>query len=233
MADSDKVFPALVALHRDVSYRNDSRSQASNRMDVDMIFFSFNYRSSVSTSESRAKTRSQTPSSVLRPPAKFRQSLAYFSAIPCEGCPWKIESFLCYGEIFLPNTRGPLACLIGFWPRRGGNYLPYVNWSCKLDEYNLPSLSNLMILRLLSIKDLVYSAMVNAADGDCCSLTCDYLSLATKMDVIVNVGQCLNRSIWEIEKSKESLPRFILFSSIYVSKSAYVKKHFDVMTWDS
>ena len=90
-------------------------------------------------------------------------------------------------------SRGPLACLLGFWPRRGGNYLPYVNWSCKLDEYNLPSLSNLMIL--LSIKDLVYSTMVNVADGRCWSLTCDYLSLATKTDVIVNVGQCLNRSI--------------------------------------
>ena len=103
------------------------------------------------------------------------------------------RDFFCYGEIFLPNTRGPLACLLGFWPRRGGNYLPYVNWSCNLDEYNLPSLSNLMIL--LSIKDLVYSAMVNVADGGCWSLTCDYLSLATKTDVIVNVGQCLNRSI--------------------------------------
>ena len=80
-----------------------------------------------------------------------------------------------------------------FWPRRGGNHLSYVNWSCKLDEYNLPSLSNLMIL--LSIKYIVYSAMVNVADGDCWSLTCDYLSLATKTDVIVNVGQCLNRSV--------------------------------------
>ena len=77
------------------------------------------------------------------------------------------RDFFCYGEIFLPNTRGPLACLLGFWPRRGGNYLPYVNWSCNLDEYNLPSLSNLMIL--LSIKDLVYSAMVNVADGGCWS----------------------------------------------------------------
>ena len=65
--------------------------------------------------------------------------------------------------------------------------------SCELDEYNLPSLSNLMIL--LSIKDLVYSAMVNVADDGCWSLTCDYLSLAAKTDVIVNVGQCLNTSI--------------------------------------
>ena len=95
--------------------------------------------------------------------------------------------FFCYAEISVPNTQRPLACLLGFWPRRGGNYLPYVNWSCKLDEYNLPSLSNLMIL--LSIKDLVYSAMENVADGGCWSLTCDYLSLATKTDVIVNVGQ--------------------------------------------
>jgi len=50
-----------------------------NRIDVDMIFFfSFNYSSSLSTSESRAKTR---------------QYLANFSAIPCEPCSWKIEIF--------------------------------------------------------------------------------------------------------------------------------------------
>ena len=71
----------------------------------------------------------------------------------------------------------------------------------------------------------MYSAMVNVADGGCWSLICDYLSLATKTDVIVSVGQRLNRSIREIKKSKESLPRFNLFSSIYVGKSAYVKKH--------
>ena len=153
-----------------------------------MIFFSFNYSSSLSTSQSQAKTPlpdsfecSSTPSEV--------------SAIPCVlfGNTFRAlflnnRNFFCYAEISVPNTQGPLACLLML-----SNYLPYVNWSCKLDEYNLPSLSNLMIL--LSIKDLVYSAMVNVADGGCWSLTCDYLSLATKTDVIVNVGQCLNRSI--------------------------------------
>ena len=73
--------------------------------------------------------------------------------------------FFILRRISVPNTQGPLARLLGFWPRRGGDYLPYVNWSCKLDENNLPSLSNLMIL--LSIKDLVYSAIVNVADGGC------------------------------------------------------------------
>ena len=50
---------------------------------------------------------------------------------------------------------------------------------------------------LLSIKDLVYSAMLNAGDGGCLSLTCEYLSLSTKTDVIVNVGQCLNIDLFE------------------------------------
>ena len=27
----------------------------------------------------------------------------------------KNREFFCYGEIFLPNTRGPLGCLLGFW----------------------------------------------------------------------------------------------------------------------
>ena len=153
-------------------------------MDVDMIFNSFNYSSSLSTSESR-----DSAPRLLR--VFFDPQLSFGNPLPALFL--KNQDFFCYGEIFLPNTRGPLACLLGIWPRRGGNYLPYVKWSCKLDEYNLPSLSNLMTL--LSIKDLVYSAMVNVADGDCWSLTCDYLSLATKTDVIVNVGQCLNRSI--------------------------------------
>ena len=163
-----------------------------NRMDVDMIFFSFNYSSSLSTSQSQAKTPlpdsvdcSSTPSEV--------------SAIPCEHCSWTIE-------IFSATPKFPS---LGFWPRCGGNYLPYVNWSCKLDEYNLPSLSNLMFF--LSIKDLVYSAMVNVADGGCWSLTCDYLALATKTDVIVNVGQCLNRSIWEIKNPRKAFRDLFCF----------------------
>lgn len=73
------------------------------------------------------------------------------------------------------------------------NFLRYAHWSCKLGEYNLPSLSNLMTF--LSIKDLVNRVVVNVADGDCWSLTCDHLSLSTKTDVIVNVGQCLNSTI--------------------------------------
>ena len=43
----------------------------------------------------------------IRPPARFRQSLAYFSAIPCEPCFSKIEIFFCYGEIIL-SIRGDL-----------------------------------------------------------------------------------------------------------------------------
>ena len=55
------------------------------------------------------------------------------SAIPCVlfGNPLralflKNRDFFCYREIFLPNTRGPLGCLLGFWPSGpkpcGGNY---------------------------------------------------------------------------------------------------------------
>ena len=156
-------------------------------------FFSFNYSSSLSTSEAREKT--PLPDSF-----KCSSTPSEFSANPCvlfgntlRALFLKNRDFFCYGEIFLPNTRGLVGCLVGFLPRRGGNYLPYVNWSCKLDEYSLPNLSNLMIL--LSIKDLVFSAMVNVADGGCWSLTCDNLSLTTETDVIVNVGPCLNRCI--------------------------------------
>ena len=79
-------------------------------------FFSFNYSSSLSTSEYRAKTPSQTHSSVSSTPNEV-------SAIPCElfgntlrALFLKNRDFFWYCEIFLPNTRGPLGCLLGFWP---------------------------------------------------------------------------------------------------------------------
>ena len=57
------------------------------------------------------------------------------SAIPCvlfgnplRALSLKNRDFFCYGEIFVPNRRGPRGCLLGFWPRRpkpcgGNNYL--------------------------------------------------------------------------------------------------------------
>ena len=52
----------------------------------------------------------------IRPPAKFRQSLAYFSVIPCEPCFWKIEIFFLLRRHNPVYTRGTLGCLLGFWP---------------------------------------------------------------------------------------------------------------------
>ena len=60
--------------------------------------------------------RSQTPSSVSSTPSEV-------SAIPCvlfgntlRALFLKNRHFFCYGVIFLPNTRGPLGCLLRFWP---------------------------------------------------------------------------------------------------------------------
>ena len=62
------------------------------------------------------RLRSQTPSSVSSSPNEV-------SAIPCElfgntlrALFLKNRDFFWYCEIFLPNTRGPLGCLLGFWP---------------------------------------------------------------------------------------------------------------------
>ena len=71
------------------------------------------------------RLRSQTPSSVSSTPNEV-------SAIPYElfgntlrALFLKNRDFSWYCEIFLPNTRGPLVCLLGFWPSRpkpcGGN----------------------------------------------------------------------------------------------------------------
>ena len=81
-----------------------------NQMDVWMIFF---FISSLSTSESRAKTPVPDSFECSSTPSEDSAILAYFSAIPCEPCS---RYFFCYGEIFLPNMWGPLGCLLGFWP---------------------------------------------------------------------------------------------------------------------
>ena len=61
----------------------------------------------------------------IRPPANFRQSFAYFSAIFCE--PFSPKSgFFLLRRNFRPITRGPVGCLLVFWPSGpkpcGGNY---------------------------------------------------------------------------------------------------------------
>ena len=88
--------------------------------DVDTIFFSFNYSSSLL--HFRISCKDSPPRLLrmfLRPPTKFRQSLSNFSAIPCElfgntlrALFLKSRDFFWYCEIFLPNTRGPLRCLL-------------------------------------------------------------------------------------------------------------------------
>ena len=62
------------------------------------------------------RLRSQTPSSISSTPSEV-------SAIPCvlfgntlRALFLKNRYFFCCGEIFLPITRGPLGCLLGFWP---------------------------------------------------------------------------------------------------------------------
>ena len=100
-------------------------------MDDDMIFFfsflqlfPFHFRISGKNSAPRLLRV------FLRPPTKFRQYLANFSVIPCElfsntlrAQLLKNRVFFWYCEIFFPNTRGPLGCLLGFWRAKtcGGN----------------------------------------------------------------------------------------------------------------
>ena len=71
------------------------------------------------------RLRCQTPSSVSGPPAKFRQSLSNFSAIPCElfgntlrALFLKNRDFLWYKEIVLPNTSVMPNRVIEFWSSR-------------------------------------------------------------------------------------------------------------------
>ena len=52
---------------------------------------------------------------LIRPPANFRQSFAYFRAILCEPFSQKSRFFLVQRNFPL-YTRGLLGCLLGFWP---------------------------------------------------------------------------------------------------------------------
>ena len=69
------------------------------------------------------------------------------SAIPCvlSGNPLralflKNRDFFSYGEIFVPNTRGPLGCLLGFWP---SGPFKFMSNHCKQINYNISLLLRL------------------------------------------------------------------------------------------
>ena len=71
-----------------------------------MIFFSFKYSSSLSTSESRAKTPLPDSFECFFDPQRSFGN-------PLRALFLKNRHFFCYGEIFLPDARGPLRCLLG------------------------------------------------------------------------------------------------------------------------
>ena len=92
---------------------------------------------------------SQTPSSVSSTPSEVL-------GIPCElfgntlrALFLKNRDFFCYGEIFLPNTRGPLGCLLGFWlsgPKPCGAMICHPNmWSFYEMKYPISVFLNLAL----------------------------------------------------------------------------------------
>jgi len=87
-------------------------------------FFSFNYSSSLSTSDSFE--------CFFDPQRSFGN--------PLRALFLKNRDFFWYCEIFLPNTRGPLGCLLGFWlsrpkPCRGNKLLIllFSYWNIKVE----------------------------------------------------------------------------------------------------
>ena len=60
--------------------------------------------------------RSQTPSSVFSTPSEVSAVLCVLFGNPLRALFLKNRDFFCYNEIFVPNTWGPLECLLGFWP---------------------------------------------------------------------------------------------------------------------
>ena len=70
--------------------------------------------------------RSQTPSSVSSTPNNVSAIACVLFGNTLRALFLKNRDFFCYGEILLPNTWGPLGCLLGFWPSGpkpcGGNY---------------------------------------------------------------------------------------------------------------
>ena len=99
----------------------------NSKSDGHMVFFHFITALPFPLQNLVQSLRSQTPWSVSSTPQRsfgnplrtFRQTLRALFL--------KNRDFLCYSEIFLRNTRGPLGCLLGFWPSgpkpwRGNTY---------------------------------------------------------------------------------------------------------------
>ena len=100
-----------------------------------MIFFHLNTALPFPLQNLVQRLRSQTPSCVSSAPNEV-------SVIPCElfgsnlrTLFLKNRDFFWYCEISLPNTRGLLGCLLGFWPSGPkpceGNYFASINTGLK------------------------------------------------------------------------------------------------------
>ena len=114
--DFDAIFQQINFRYKRAKW--DSAILTLNGMDVHMVLYFFHLNTALPFPVQNLVQilRSQTPSSVSSTPSEV-------SAIPCElfgntlrALFLKNRDFFCYGEIFLPNTRGPLGCLLEFWP---------------------------------------------------------------------------------------------------------------------
>ena len=101
------------------------------------------------------RKRSECIVSTFLPSTSVSSTPNEVSAIPCElfgntlrALFLKNRDFFCYGETFLPNTQGPLGCLLGFWPS-GPDPCGRNNFGEFQHEYNL----NLNILSFLHINE--------------------------------------------------------------------------------
>ena len=102
-----------------------------NRMDVGMIFLNLNTALPFPIQILMQRLPSQTPLSVSSTPSEVLEIPWELFGNTLRALFLKNRDFFCYGEIFLPNTRGPLGCLLGFWlsgPKPcGGNDMPPPN----------------------------------------------------------------------------------------------------------
>ena len=92
------------------SFCNFNSKSDGRRLD----FFSFNYSSSLSTSESRAKTPLAHSFECLFGPQRSLCNHSELFGNTLRALFLKNRDFFWYCEIFLPNTWGPLGCLLGF-----------------------------------------------------------------------------------------------------------------------
>ena len=116
--DFDEIFQQINLRYQRAIW--DSAILTLNRMNVDIYFLIvviyINTALPFPLQNIVQRLRSYTTSSVFSTPSEVSAILCILFGNPLRALFLKNRDSFCYSEIFGPNMREPLGCLLGFWP---------------------------------------------------------------------------------------------------------------------